>query len=131
MNIKLSKKRFAGISEFGKPLVWVEQAVTPVRIGLDVLPRRLKRGEPRASRGSERCSGQPLRDSDQVAGNGRDEVLQMGFRLSDVATLSQTTAADGLLMGAFNPGAIRVVLTKCAAALRRTPLLLQDLMPVA
>jgi hypothetical protein len=80
--------------------------------------------------GSERCSGQPLPDSDPVAGNGRDEVLQMGFRLSDVATLSQTTAADGLLMGAFNPGAIRVVLTKCAAALRRTPLL-QDLMPVA
>jgi hypothetical protein len=48
-------------------------------------------------------------------------MLQMRLGLADVTTLSQTTAPDGLLMGAFHARTGRVLLTKRLGGLLLTP----------
>ena len=47
----------------------------------------------------------PLSDPDQLNRNGRDAVLWVSIGQPEVATLAQTTTADGVLVDTFSPGA--------------------------
>src|SRR3954451_3239956 len=69
---------------------------------------RLQRGESRAAGPRQRRPRPPLTEPHHVDRRRRQEVLKVGLRLTDIATLPQPAPADRLLMGTLDAGTRRV-----------------------